>query len=92
MKKFITELFKDKNGCYSLREVAIAILILALIISWVAQQFFNKAVPEFMFYAFASLIGAGCFGYSLEKKTPPSELRSFPSQSSENHEGGKQNS
>ena len=93
MKKFITELFKDKNGCYSLREVAIAILILALIISWVAQQFFNKAVPEFMFYAFASLIGAGCFGYSLEKKTTtPSELRSFPSQSSENHEGGKQNS
>jgi hypothetical protein len=69
MKKFISQLFKDKNDCYSLREVAIAILILALIISWVAQQFFNKAVPEFMFYAFASLIGAGCFGYSLEKKT-----------------------
>lgn len=69
MKKFITELFKDKDGSYSLREVAIAILIGALIISWVAQQFFYKAVPEFMFYAFASLIGAGCFGYSLEKKT-----------------------
>lgn len=69
MKEFIKELFKDKNGCYSLREVAIALLILALIISWMAQQFFNKAVPEFMFYAFASLIGAGCFGYSLEKKT-----------------------
>ena len=72
MKKFITQLFKDKDGSYSLREVAIAILIGTLIISWVAQQFFNKAVPEFMFYAFASLIGAGCFGYSLEKKTTPS--------------------
>jgi hypothetical protein len=69
MKKIISELFKDKNGCYSLREVTIALLILALISSWVAQQFFNKAVPEFMFYSFASLIGAGCFGYSLEKKT-----------------------
>lgn len=69
MKTFFTELFKDKNGCYSLREVAIALLILALLISWIAQQFFNKTVPEFMFYAFASLIGAGCFGYSLEKKT-----------------------
>ena len=69
MKAFFTQLFKDKNGCYSLREVAIALLILALLISWVAQQFFNKTVPEFMFYAFASLIGAGCFGYSLEKKT-----------------------
>jgi hypothetical protein len=69
MKTFLTQLFKDKNGCYSLREVAIALLILALLISWIAQQFFNKTVPEFMFYAFASLIGAGCFGYSLEKKT-----------------------
>ena len=69
MKKFIQELFKDKNSCYSLRELVIALLILALIVSWVAQQFFNKAVPEFMFYGFASLIGAGCFGYSIEKKT-----------------------
>lgn len=69
MKTIISELFKDKNGSYSLREVAIAILMLAMIVSWVAQQFFSKAVPEFMFYAFASLIGAGCFGYSLEKKT-----------------------
>ncbi|MFN8291018.1 MAG: hypothetical protein U0U70_12245 [Chitinophagaceae bacterium] len=69
MKQFIAELFKDKNGCYSLREVAIALLILALVISWVAQQFFNKPVPEFMFYSFASLVGAGCFGYSLERKS-----------------------
>ena len=69
MKIFLTQLFKDKNGCYSLREVAIALLILALLISWIAQQFFSKTMPEFMFYAFASLIGAGCFGYSLEKKT-----------------------
>ena len=69
MKTFFTQLFKDKNGCYSIREVAIALLILALMISWVAQQFFGKTMPEFMFYAFASLIGAGCFGYSLEKKT-----------------------
>jgi len=69
MKTFLTQLFKDKNGCYSLREVAIALLILALLISWIAQQFFSKMMPEFMFYAFASLIGAGCFGYSLEKKT-----------------------
>jgi hypothetical protein len=83
MKKIISELFKDKNGCYSLREVAIALLILALISSWVAQQFFNKTVPEFMFYSFASLIGAGCFGYSLEKKT------TAPSNSPE---GGEQNS
>jgi hypothetical protein len=72
MKKcthLLAELFKDKNGCYSLREVVIAILVIALLISWIAKQFYNKDIPEFMFYAFASLIGAGCFGYSLEKKT-----------------------
>lgn len=69
MKTFLTELFKDKNSSYSLREVVIALLMLALLISWIAQQFFNKPIPEFMFYSFASLIGAGCFSYSLEKKT-----------------------
>jgi hypothetical protein len=30
MKRFIAELFKDKNGCYNLRELAIALLLLAL--------------------------------------------------------------
>ncbi len=65
----LKQLFKDKNGCYSLRELAIALLILALITSWLAKQFFNKEMPEFMFYSFASLVGAGCFGYSIEKKT-----------------------
>ena len=33
-----------------------------------AQQFFGKNIPEFMFYSFISLIAAGCFGYSIEKK------------------------
>lgn len=69
MQHFFQQLFKDKDGNYSLREVAIALLIVALIASWIAQQFFQKEVPEFMFFSIASLIGAGCFGYSLEKKT-----------------------
>ena len=69
MKTFFQQLLKDKNGCYSLRELAIALLLIALFTSWIAKQFFQLDVPEFMFYAFASLIGAGCFGYSLEKKT-----------------------
>lgn len=62
------QMFKDKNGCYSLRELATVILLLAIIASWLGKQFFDKEVPEFMFYSFASLIGAGCFGYSIEKK------------------------
>jgi choline-glycine betaine transporter len=63
------QMFKDKNGCYSLRELATVILLLAIIASWLGKQFFSKEVPEFMFYSFASLIGAGCFGYSIERKT-----------------------
>jgi hypothetical protein len=69
----LKQLFKDKNGCYSLRELATMVLIIAMIISWMAQQFFNKQIPEFMFYSFASLVGAGCFGYSIEKKTTITE-------------------
>ena len=66
-------MFKDKHGCYSMREVVIGLLIIAVIASWVGQQFFNKEIPHFMFYSFASLIGTGCFGYSLEKKTTARE-------------------
>lgn len=69
MKNFLQQLFKDKNGSFSLRELAVALFVLIIIVSWIAQQFFNKDVPEFMFYSFISLVGAGCFGYSIEKKT-----------------------
>ncbi|MEP7374732.1 MAG: hypothetical protein ABI675_15155 [Chitinophagaceae bacterium] len=69
MKHFFEQLFKDKDGSFSLRELAIAVFILVIIISWIAKQFFGKDVPEFMFYSFVSLIGAGCFGYSIERKT-----------------------
>lgn len=69
MKSFLQQLFKDKDGNFSLRELAIALFILVIIISWIAQQFFKLNVPEFMFYSFVSLVGAGCFGYSIERKT-----------------------
>lgn len=66
---FLLQLFKDKDGNFSLRELATALFIVVLIISWVAQQFFRLDVPEFMFWAFVSMVSAGCFGYSIEKKT-----------------------
>jgi hypothetical protein len=69
MKSFIQQLFKDKNGNFSLREFAVAVFILVIITSWAAQQFFRLEVPEYMFYTFATMIGTGCFGYSIEKKT-----------------------
>ena len=69
MKNFIQELLKDKDGSFSLREVIIAIFMVVILVSWIAQQFYNKAIPEFMFYSIISLIGASVFGYSIEKKS-----------------------
>jgi hypothetical protein len=72
MKQFIQQLLKDKLGSYSMRELVIGVLLGALVVSWIAKQFYNKDVPEFMFYSFSSLIAAGCFGYTFEKRgTPP---------------------
>ena len=69
LKIIIHQLLKDKDGNFSLREVITLLYVLMSIISWVAQQFFGIAIPEYMFYAFISMIGAGTFGYSLEKKS-----------------------
>lgn len=69
MKNFLKEILRDKNGDFSLRELIISILVLIIIVSWIAQQFFGRNVPEFMFYSFTSLVAAGCFGYSIEKRT-----------------------
>ena len=69
MKNFVLEILRDKNGDFSIRECVIAILVVIIIVSWIAQQFFRKDVPEFMFYSFVSLIAAGCFGYSLERRS-----------------------
>jgi hypothetical protein len=69
MKEFLQQIVQDKNHQYSLREVVILLFVLCLISSWIAQQFLHLPVPEFMFYGFTSLIAAGCFGYSIEKKS-----------------------
>lgn len=65
----LLQLLKDKNGNHSVREVATALFVLVLLVSWIAAQFFDQQMPEYMFYAFVSLVGAGCFGYSIERKT-----------------------
>ena len=65
----VSDFLKDKNGNHSLREVVILVCLLCIIISLIAQQFFQKQIPEYIFYGFVSLIGAGCFGYSIERKT-----------------------
>ncbi len=69
LKDILHQLLKDKDGNFSLREAVTLTYVLMSIISWVSQQFFGMEVPEYMFYAFISMIGAGTFGYSLEKKS-----------------------
>lgn len=63
------QLLQDKNGNYNLREVVTAIFVVILVVSWISHQFLGFEAAEYMFYTFASLVGAGCFGYSLERKT-----------------------
>lgn len=67
MKTYLKNILKDKTGAYSLREIIIAISMLLVIISWIAQLVFNIQTPEYMFYSIVSLIATGCFGYSIEK-------------------------
>lgn len=67
MLKFLKDLLKDKTNRYSLREVAIAVSLVLVIASWIAQVMFGVSTPEYMFYSIISLIAAGCFGYSIEK-------------------------
>jgi hypothetical protein len=69
MKDIMHQLLKDKDGNFSLREAVTVLYVLMSMVSWIAQQFFGMAVPEYMFYAFISMIGAGTFGYSLEKRS-----------------------
>jgi len=67
--EILHQLLKDKDGNFSLREAITLIYVLMSLISWIGQQFFNVHVPEYMFYSMMSMIGAGTFGYSLEKKS-----------------------
>lgn len=68
-QRHLIKFLQDKNGNPSLREIVVLISLVCVLISWIGQQFFQHQVPEFMFYAFVSMIGAGCFGYSLERTT-----------------------
>ncbi len=69
MKRFVQNILRDKEGQYNIREVVTLLFVMALLVSWVAEQFCGIPVPEYMFYSFTSLIGAGCFGYSIERKS-----------------------
>ena len=81
-KEFFSSILRDKNGYFNLREVVTALFVLVILVSWIAEQFFSLPVPEYMFYSFVSLVGAGCFGYSIERKQKfnPNENEQIPHQ------------
>jgi putative Mn2+ efflux pump MntP len=70
---FIKGTFKDKNRSASSREATVFIFVVVVIISWVADQFFDKHVPEFMFLGFIGIITAGIGLYTIEKPIPENE-------------------
>ena len=76
MKKiieFFKGTFKDKLQNPSGREVTVFILVLIVITSWIAEQFFDKHIPQFMFFGFISLIAAGLGLYTFESPISPNE-------------------
>lgn len=70
LMNYLKQLLKDKSNNYSMRELVIAVCLMLIVISWFANLFFGKDIPEYMFYAIISLIATGCFGYSIEKNKP----------------------
>ena len=77
IKQIIHQLLQDKDGNFSLREVLALVYVLLTIIAWIAQQFFGRDIPEFMFYSFISMIGAAAFGYSLERQSETKQNGKF---------------
>lgn len=70
MKKFLNDILKDKDGEYSLREMATVVFVLILVMSW-AARFLGLHVDEFMFYGFSGLVCSSLFGYSFERMSRP---------------------
>lgn len=75
----IKEIFKDKNGFFNMRELTTALMVLMVTAGWIGQQFFGFVLPEYMFFGFISLVAAGCFGYSIEKKQRHLDRQETPS-------------
>jgi hypothetical protein len=86
MKDFLKSILRDKTGSFSLRETVVAIFVVVTLIAWMAEQFFYMPIPEYMFYSFVSLIAAGCFGYSIERKSSINSIKNHYEQHDKNQE------
>jgi cadmium resistance protein CadD (predicted permease) len=70
---YIKGTFQDKNQNSSGREATVFIFVVVVIISWIAEQFYDKHVPEFMFLGFIGIITAGIGLYTIEKPISDNE-------------------
>jgi hypothetical protein len=57
MNKFFSDLLKV-NDRYSFKRVLIALFVMVILISWIAQQFFFIRIPEYMFHLLVDLLKA----------------------------------
>jgi hypothetical protein len=64
---FWLKTFLNKSKKPSGRELTIFVFVIMTIISWIAEQFLSKPIPEWMFLSFIGLIAAGLGLYTLEK-------------------------
>lgn len=63
----IKQIFRDKAGNYSLREIVGTASFVWILISAAAEQFWGHPVNNTVFITFAGILSSGIFGYSLEK-------------------------
>jgi len=62
----IKQIFKDKHGNYSAREIICVIAFVWCVVSAAAEQFGGHPVNETVFVTFAGMASAGFLGYSID--------------------------
>lgn len=60
--------FLNKSKRPSGRELTTFVFVIVVLIAWIAQQFYQKSIPEWMFISFITIISCGLGFYTIEKK------------------------
>lgn len=62
-----SEFLRDKNGNLSLRELTVIILLVALLLAWLGDQFWGYSVNPTVYLTLAGALSSCQIGYSLER-------------------------
>lgn len=71
-KEFFEKLFEDVDGSPSSKRVFGAWFAMLMTISYIAANFWNKLVPEFMFNTVSYIVIASLVGATVEHFAPKS--------------------